>query len=330
MLIVCPSCTTSYQVDQAALGDAGRSVRCARCRTVWLARAENIKAKPTPARTDPDNRRAAATPGRKAIDDAAQPQPQVAVGGPPTPAAMTEETAAPTAPDPQQHAGPAGGPGPNDLTDARQPARSEDDPPLALSEITIPATASADETSKTSDSVTLQQAREDIETIAARRMRPTGNAKRFGTAGTRRALPALIVVLAAAVAALIAWRSTVVRHLPQMASLYQMLHMPVNLRGLRFADIRLSRDTYDGVPVLVVEGQIVSSSTVPVEVPRLRFALRNAAGGEVYTWTMPPPQPTLVPGAALAFRSRLAAPPEDVRDVLVRFYNHRDTVAGLR
>ena len=37
MLIVCPSCATPYMIDQAALGPAGRTVRCARCRTSWFA-----------------------------------------------------------------------------------------------------------------------------------------------------------------------------------------------------------------------------------------------------------------------------------------------------
>ena len=37
MLIVCPSCATSYEVDAPLLGESGRSVRCVRCRTVWLA-----------------------------------------------------------------------------------------------------------------------------------------------------------------------------------------------------------------------------------------------------------------------------------------------------
>src|SRR6516165_5502878 len=38
MLIVCPNCATSYQVDIASLGSTGRSVRCVRCRNVWFAR----------------------------------------------------------------------------------------------------------------------------------------------------------------------------------------------------------------------------------------------------------------------------------------------------
>ena len=37
MLIACPNCTTSYTVDQAAIGAAGRTVRCARCKTTWFA-----------------------------------------------------------------------------------------------------------------------------------------------------------------------------------------------------------------------------------------------------------------------------------------------------
>src|ERR1700754_4593698 len=41
MHIVCPHCTTSYAINPAALGDAGRTVRCARCKEVWLARPED-------------------------------------------------------------------------------------------------------------------------------------------------------------------------------------------------------------------------------------------------------------------------------------------------
>src|SRR5207302_227486 len=37
MLIVCPNCATSYSLESSSLGSAGRSVRCARCRTVWFA-----------------------------------------------------------------------------------------------------------------------------------------------------------------------------------------------------------------------------------------------------------------------------------------------------
>src|SRR3954463_3594044 len=39
--IVCPHCTTSYAINAAALGEAGRTMRCARCKELWLARPED-------------------------------------------------------------------------------------------------------------------------------------------------------------------------------------------------------------------------------------------------------------------------------------------------
>lgn len=41
MQIVCPHCSTSYGISPASLGEAGRTVRCARCKEVWLARPED-------------------------------------------------------------------------------------------------------------------------------------------------------------------------------------------------------------------------------------------------------------------------------------------------
>ena len=37
MLIVCPNCATSYQVEPSSLGATGRSVRCVRCKKIWFA-----------------------------------------------------------------------------------------------------------------------------------------------------------------------------------------------------------------------------------------------------------------------------------------------------
>src|SRR6185295_10188170 len=37
MLLVCPTCATSYMIEPASLGPAGRMVRCARCKTAWFA-----------------------------------------------------------------------------------------------------------------------------------------------------------------------------------------------------------------------------------------------------------------------------------------------------
>jgi hypothetical protein len=45
---------------------------------------------------------------------------------------------------------------------------------------------------------------------------------------------------------------------------------------------------------------------------------------------MPPEKGTLDPGETLPFRSRLASPPVDGNDILVRFLNRLDFMNGTR
>jgi predicted Zn finger-like uncharacterized protein len=42
MHIVCPHCRTSYAINPATFGDAGRTVRCSRCKETWLAHPEDL------------------------------------------------------------------------------------------------------------------------------------------------------------------------------------------------------------------------------------------------------------------------------------------------
>lgn len=46
MLIICPECETSYEVDPAELGEGGRKVRCAECGTLWRASAADSEIAP--------------------------------------------------------------------------------------------------------------------------------------------------------------------------------------------------------------------------------------------------------------------------------------------
>ena len=64
--------------------------------------------------------------------------------------------------------------------------------------------------------------------------------------------------------------------------------------------------------------------------PRLSFAVRNAARQEIYSWTAVPPRTCCRRARAVAFRTRLASPPPDAHDVLVRFVNRHDIYAGSR
>jgi len=130
--------------------------------------------------------------------------------------------------------------------------------------------------------------------------------------------------------AVIGARNEVVRFVPQTASLFAAIGLPVNLRQLVFDDVKISKEETDGILVLVVEGNIVSAAAKSVEVPRLRFGVRNAGGQEIYSWTAQPSRTLLSPGETLPFRSRLASPPAEANDVVVRFFTARDGVPGVK
>jgi predicted Zn finger-like uncharacterized protein len=146
---------------------------------------------------------------------------------------------------------------------------------------------------------------------------------------SRHALPASICAFVLVLVCLIAARQQVVRFLPQTASLYARIGLPVNLRGLAFENIRTSREIQEGVPMLIVEGEIVGTTGRHTEVPRLRFAVTDSAGKEIYAWTARPARTLLPPGEALPFRSRLASPPAEASGVSVRFFNRHDAKAGF-
>jgi hypothetical protein len=167
---------------------------------------------------------------------------------------------------------------------------------------------------------------EDIESVAARRsQRLAAHRRRW----ERSMWTSAILTLVAINLMLIGWRSNVVRWLPQTASLYAAIGLPVNLRGLVFANVTTERETHDGVEVLLVQGSIVNDFKRAAEVPRLRFSVRYQGGYEVYSWTALPNRNVLTPGESLSFSSRLASPPREGDRVEVRFFNRRDLSAEL-
>lgn len=310
MLIVCPNCSTSYRVEGAALGSSGRSVRCVRCRHVWFAH-------------DPE--------ALAAIAQAHRAEVEAIVGADTTSAAVREHVPAASEPDNSEE---------QPATSA-QPAEAEIAPPILPSPSLMAAQEiTPDVTDGQSPVVTIDAPPlgpgeapsrpprgEDIETVAARRESVRAKRRQHTTL---IALSLAILAVICLDTALITGRARVVKAAPQTASLYAALGLPVNLRGLSFDKVVTSSEIHDGVQVLVVEGSIINSSSRIVEVPRLRFSVRNKTGQEIYTWTSLPGQTMLSPGESLPFRSRLASPPPEMADLLVRFFHRRDLVVGAR
>lgn len=302
MLIVCPTCATAYQIKLAALGEAGRTVRCAGCKNTWFATPESAVDEIEAAQAQSEVQ----APAQAMASVAAEPPPPA-----------QDDFGTVRADDSQASTDAAI----SDLAAADETAKAlvvTDSPPLA------PQDHAADSVAKFDPGTP-----EEIETTAARRARHA-----YADRKTRRtpiqlifSLPVLIAVLTTVLLGALQGRVALVRQFPQTASLFAALGMPVNLRGLSFMDVKSRSEFVDGAAVLVVEGTIVNLTTKTLDIPRLRFSLRNGSGHEVYAWTAVASKTSLESGNGLAFRTRLGSPPADGRDVIVRFFSRRD--AGL-
>src|SRR6266540_7401573 len=284
MHIVCPHCTTSYAINPTTLGPAGRTVRCSRCKETWLARPEDAieMAEAMPA----------------AMPNSAQSAPPAANDAAAEWEALAREEEGQDAPlvdSPSISAGwPAEGEGSQPSGDSDWPSAARQD---AEDHQEIPITTH----------------RQRLASLF--RLPSLPRIPFMPSVG----LPTACAAMGALILALMIWRSDVVRLLPQTATFYTMVGLEVNLRGLAFRDIKVSNETVDGKPVLVIEGTIVGETKKPVELPRLRFSVRDAQGTEIYAW-----QPVLKPGERAYFKSRLASPPPEGRNIDVRFFNKRD------
>jgi predicted Zn finger-like uncharacterized protein len=311
MLIVCPNCASSYMIDPAAVGLAGRTVRCARCKTSWFAGGP----KPEPDIATFVDGVIAEAEGKLPVHKRAE-TPRAPVAAKLDPAddfgaeaaestTKTHAKAPPVEPpsrEPAPAETPASEPEPAMISDAPSLV-----PPIGHEPLPI-----ADEAGFES---------EEAESFDARRLMM--QARRVKSRRSSR-WTAVILVLVAFNVAVVGARNDVVRYLPQTASLFAAIGLPVNLRGLKFENVLISKESQDGNAILIVQGAIVSEADKAVEVPRLRFAARNAGGQEVYTWTMPPPRSILGPGERLEFRSQIPAPPAEASDVMVRFLTASD------
>ena len=324
MLITCPDCDTDYDIDRRSLGAHGRPVRCARCGQNWFA---------------------APAPAASALDDFGWKRSESLNAD--ESAILERAAASPPTPDWLEGRGAAADQRESDVTAAAMAAASLDDRygtatagPNATAAVDLdfepapPLVPLAGGTAEAEPDSPRESAAAP-ETIEANATGGSHDSERRAAAhkprraGWRPGRGLLLALFAAILTGLVAGRTQMVRIAPQTAGLYAAIGLPVNLRGLRFEDVATSTEIeapagQPGVPVLLTQGRIVNVTSHEIAVPRLRFAVRDAAGVETYAWTAQPDAPVLAAGANLAFRTRLASPPADAHTVSVRFFNRLD------
>ena len=297
MKITCPKCETSYNIGATSVGAEGRSVRCSRCAEEWYI--------------DTDGHTIAAPPD----DDANETADDAGADDVDWGAAFSEEADGVAASGEDDWKAEIG------LAENEDAA---DDKPRALID-SEPAGFNGGELEGESDAATAALPGRD------RSRNRSAYDARFVMSPEMRAMVGLALFLSSVVLSVgvILMREPIVRTAPNMAGLYRLVGLEVNLRGLEFHDLRTFQEYENGGVVLIVEGRIDNMRRRSTHVPAVQLSLRSSDAQEIYTWKIEPRVRRLPAGQNLRFSTRVASPPDIAADVHVRFVDRNNRQAKL-
>lgn len=288
MKIKCPDCRTSYDIKADALGSEGRSVKCARCGNRWFV-----------------------SPDDGVEEDDVLPEIED------TPA--SDETAWAEDAASEEDFGASDDSG---FEDAPAPASPAEDMSAFANDAAEDAASAEDGDEEDPASIQGSAIRPKVNVNPDKfKKKPFKSFGRFlglinyGRIGSVTVLIASVLVCVV----LVSMRSTIVKQAPDLASLFEMIGMEVNLRGLEFSDLRTFSDMQEGKKVLVVEGTIRNILDKSNQLPAIRLSLRGTDAREVYAWTFEPRTKVLNQRDETRFRTMLTDPPEGITDLQIWF-----------
>jgi predicted Zn finger-like uncharacterized protein len=347
-LIICPVCETRYEV-KAAFPPEGRKVRCSKCGHVWQAHPVASAPEPVPAAAAPSAQPFAPMPA-PAPKPKAKPAPAPASASPsfgtfpgvkqpapPSPEPSLTDRLSETKSDaefdvgddltaqvPQINAEAAAEPPPQKSGGifgrlaSRRSAKAAPPPSEAAKSDTATGDAAISDAAMTDDGldpalVAAAMAGIDDKTL------PDHRPPRKKLSPVTLGWAALGLLVALILGALIFAPSAVTSVLPGASRLYAMFGGGGEAAGLAFEGVRYGWTNQDGQTVLEVQGDVVNTSSSPVDVPTVVIALRDESGAEISEWTTEVGEQELAAGQHAPFLRQIPSPPSNVRSVKVRF-----------
>lgn len=284
-VIVCPHCGTRYQVPAETLGPQGREVQCAHCAKSWLAIPDSAAALAPAAPPAPVRDPDRLFDERTERDlDAAFVAEEQAVLAATAPAAAPEPQAAPSIEEIKAAIAPKPRPPEGPRVDAR------------LKRMRDKAFA------RRQSSMTAKLPFARIRRVA-----------RLVTLG----------LLLALIGGGVAFRTEIVRHLPDLAGVYAAMGLEVNTVGLEFRDVHTLLTQRRGAGLIEVDARIYGVAPRTVVVPPVVVTLLDAQGASLYEWSVTPDVRDLEPGEVVDFTSQLGSPPAGATRVRLTFSGGR-------
>ena len=115
-------------------------------------------------------------------------------------------------------------------------------------------------------------------------------------------------------------RDAVIRAWPPSARLYALFGLAVAQPGdVLKVTAQARRDEENGVPRLVIEGEVANISPDAQSVPKLKVELTDAANRVVQSWSFDVSTERLLPGASVPFTTSVARPSDAATGMSVTF-----------
>jgi hypothetical protein len=182
----------------------------------------------------------------------------------------------------------------------------------------IQAVRADNATSDDSEALVIAEARKIAR--AARLAEQKMKAARAHRSAQMRGWSGLAAGICLVLGAVVAMPERIVQAAPAAAKLYEMAGKPVNIYGLNISSVQPAYMLVNGQAVLAVRGNIANITDQDRRVPPLRFILMDGEGTQLHAWTLNSVgKGPIGAGVVSPFITRLAAPPEGVESVEIRF-----------